>query len=293
MVINWNRFDYKVNIDFFKKWSSQMAYILGFTFADGNIYKTTLSWDLKEDKELLEKINHVMDSDYPISFRRNSFRIRISNPIIINDLQKLGIYPNKSKNMLLPAIPSRFFSHFARGFFDGDGWVYIRESRNEISVGFSSGSLEFLEQFTNKLFQILKLTTNNLRVKRKITRRGKRVSNFQIDYFWENAYKILLYLYSDIKNGDLFMERKHRQYQSARELYEWVKSGSRKWREIEEGFGESMRDILFKFWEAGYNGPQIADRLNVHSSSIYRWLIRTEVRPSFTEIRRKGVGNGR
>jgi len=136
MVINWNRFDYKVNIDFFKKWSSQMAYILGFTFADGNIYKTTLAWDLKEDKEILEKINQVMDSDYPISFRRTSFRLRNSNPIIINDIQKLGICPNKSKNMLLPDIPSRFFSHFARGFFDGDGWVYIRESRNEISVGF-------------------------------------------------------------------------------------------------------------------------------------------------------------
>lgn len=104
-----------------------MAYILGFTYADGNIYKTTISWDLKEDKELLIRMNKEMGSNYPISKQKASYRLRISNPVVVEDLRVLGIFPNKSKTMVFPGIPNKYFSHFARGFFDGDGWVYIRE----------------------------------------------------------------------------------------------------------------------------------------------------------------------
>ena len=51
---NRNRLKYSVNEKFFDKWTSQMAYILGFTFADGNIYKTSLAWDIqKRDLNLL------------------------------------------------------------------------------------------------------------------------------------------------------------------------------------------------------------------------------------------------
>lgn len=270
-----------------------MAYILGFTFADGNVYKTVLAWDLKQDRELLERINQTMGSNYPIHKRKASFRLRISNPVVVNDLQNLGVYPNKSSSIQLPMVPPQLFSHFARGFFDGDGWIYIRESRNEISVGFSSGSEKFLSQLSNKITKTLDFTTNNLRTKSKITGKGISSISYQVDYFWENAYRVLTFLYGNLENNDLFMERKYKQCKKAKELYEWVKSGGRKWRKIEREFQESMNRILTKFWRAGYNGPQIADKLGVHHSSIYRWLIKTKVRPPFTEIRRRGVINDR
>lgn len=292
MLINWNRFTYKVNVDFFKKWSPQMAYILGFTSADGNVYKTTLAWDLKEDRELLEKINLAMDSNYPISRRKASFRLRISNPVIVSDLKKLGVYPNKSKDMELPKVPSKFFSHFARGFFDGDGWIYIRESKNEISVGFSNGSEKFLSQFIYRLIRFLGITTNNLRTRKKITKNGVRAITYQADYYWGNAYRILTYLYADLENDDLFMERKYVRYQRAIELYKWVKSGGRKWRKVEKEFQQPMKEILSEFWLKGYNGPQIANKLKVHSSSIYRWLVKNEIRPAFSEFRRRGFIDG-
>ncbi|PIV01152.1 hypothetical protein COS54_01535 [Candidatus Shapirobacteria bacterium CG03_land_8_20_14_0_80_39_12] len=288
---NWNRFSYRVNIDFFKKWSSQMAYILGFTFADGNIYKTTLSWDLKEDRELLVRINKAMDSNYPISKRKASFRLRLSNPVIIDDLRRLGIFPNKSKNMNFPIIPQEYFSHFARGFFDGDGWIYIRKSRNEISAGFSSGSKKYLKKFVKNLSSCSKSSDGNLRIKSKITKRGIRAISYQVDYFWENAYRVLLYLYSGLTKRDLYLERKYKKHKEAIELYRWVKSGGRKWRVIEKKFGP-MKETLSDLWKAGYNGPQIAKKLGVHSSSIYRWLISTNTRPVFKEIRRKGIIDG-
>lgn len=85
------------------------------------------------------------------------------------------------------------------------------------------------------------------------------------------------------------MERKFKKYQKAIELYEWVKSGGRKWRKIEKEFKQPIKEILSKFWRAGYNAPQIADKLGVHHSSIYRWLMKTGVRPTFTEIRRRVI----
>ena len=54
-----NKLKYSVDESFFDKWTRQMAYILGFTFADGNIHHTSLSWDLqKRDKEILVKIKN-------------------------------------------------------------------------------------------------------------------------------------------------------------------------------------------------------------------------------------------
>lgn len=285
--INWNRFSYKINVDFFKKWSPQMAYVLGFTFADGNIYKTTLAWELKEDRELLIKMNRTMDSNYPICQRKASFRLRISNPIVVDDLNKLGVSPQKSKVMKFPNIPQEYFSHFARGFFDGDGWVCVRKNRNEISVGFSSGSKIFLRELIKRLSKQLELSKNNLRIKNKITVKGIKTVTYQADYFCENACKVLLYLYSDIGKTDLYMERKYEKYKEAVSLYEWVKSGGRKWRRLEKDFKQPMKEMLSMFWQAGYNGPQIAVKLGVHSSSIYRWLIKTGIRPAFTEIRKR------
>lgn len=289
MSINWNRFTYKVNIDFFKTWSPAMAYILGFAFADGCVYKTTLSFDLKKDKGLLDKINQAMGSSYPIHECKASFRLRISNPIVTEDLQALGVKPNKSKVMKFPAIPFRYFSHFARGYFDGDGWIYTRHSRNEVSLGFSSGSQQFLKKLSDQLVGHLELTSNNLRTRNKVSKRGIKSRVYQVDYFCRNAYRILLYLYSGLKNEDLYMKRKYKKYQEAVEVYEWVKSGGKQWRKMEKSLNKPMKQILSELWEKGYNGPQIADKLGVHHSSIYRWLIKTNVRPAFSEIRRKGI----
>lgn len=277
--INWNRFDYRVNIDFFKRWTPQMAYVLGFAFADGNVYKTTLAWDLKEDRSLLEKINRAMASDYPVHRRRASFRLRISNPIIVRDLQELGVYPNKSKKMEFPKISSNFFSHFARGFFDGDGWIHIRESRNEISLGFSSGSKLFLKGLILNLEKCIKISSSNLRERRSITKKGKESIKYQIDYFCGNAYNVLQFLYDGLGEDGLHLKRKYEKYLIARKLYEFISSGGRKYRVIQRNMNSPMKEILSTLMlEEELDGVQIAKRLGVHSSSVYRWLEKTGVR---------------
>ena len=196
--INPNRFKYKVNYDFFKHWNPRMAYILGFAFADGNIYSLSLGWDLKNDIELLKKINKAMGSNYPIEKRKNSFRLRISNPVILQDIQKLGVTPNKSKTCQLPAVPKIFFRDFIRGVLDGDGWVTIRKKKREISIGFCSGSFKFLRDLIERLNEFLSLTINNLRIKKKTIKKGNLSVTYEIMWYAQNALKIIKFLYDDL-----------------------------------------------------------------------------------------------
>ena len=277
--INPNRFKYKVNQDFFKYWNSQMAYILGFTFADGNIHYVSLAWDLKSDIELLKKINRAMDSNYPIEKRKNSFRLRISNPVILQDIQKLGVIPNKTKTCQFPSVPVAFPGDFIRGFLDGDGWITVRKKKMEISVGFSNGSYKFLEELAKRLNKFLSLTANNLRTKKKITKKGKTSITYQIEWYSQNAFKIIKFLYNDLKKDDLFLERKYKKQMKARKIYEEISRGGKKYRQIEKKRKLPMQKLLQKLLaEEKYTEREIAQKLGVHSSSIHRWLEKTGVR---------------
>ncbi len=66
----------EINVKFFKKWTPEMAYILGFFAADGNMLKNKRGAHFIEfntvDKELLEKIKKTLRSDHKISARRRS-----------------------------------------------------------------------------------------------------------------------------------------------------------------------------------------------------------------------------
>ena len=151
----------KVNKDFFKKWSYEMAYILGFLFADGNIIFTkrgTWFWSLQiTDKEILEDIKSAIDSSHNISERKNIqnhkrlYRLQIGSKEMCGDLLKLGLTERKSKTIIFPKVPKKYFADFLRGYFDGDGGVWIgpknknQNSKNYIiSTFFTSGSEKFL-----------------------------------------------------------------------------------------------------------------------------------------------------
>lgn len=60
---------YKYNVDtlFFESWSPNMAYILGYIFADGCILKDRYRLKIAScDKDHLKDILYVMKSGYPM-----------------------------------------------------------------------------------------------------------------------------------------------------------------------------------------------------------------------------------
>src|SRR3989344_938626 len=151
----------KINKNFFKKWTPTMAYVLGFIYADGNIIYTkrhTWFWSLQiTDKDILEEIKKTLDSSHVISKKKKidnqkqSYRLQIGSKEMCEDLIRLGVTERKSKTILLPEIPKKYFPDFLRGYFDGDGgvWVGFKNKQREhkihaISTAFTSGSREFL-----------------------------------------------------------------------------------------------------------------------------------------------------
>lgn len=134
---------YLVNHDFFKTWSRDMAYVLGFVTADGNIAKTKpyLRIELKRtDSIVLEYIRDLISPESKIyeyeHYEKRYDKIHYSSlfsaysQTIIDDLAKFQVYPNKTGTHLLNFdIPEEFLSHYVRGYFDADGSAYIHKSR--------------------------------------------------------------------------------------------------------------------------------------------------------------------
>jgi hypothetical protein len=152
----------RYNENFFKEWSAEMAYVLGLIYTDGNLHLRTdksgyelgvLSFGQKE-KELVEKFLKLMECNATIRYRERQifknttsgelYSFAVGNNDIANDLIRLGITPNKSLDMKFPDIPHEYLRHFIRGFFDGDGSVYLEHGKS-IRVKLLSGSKEFVK----------------------------------------------------------------------------------------------------------------------------------------------------
>ena len=156
----------KYEKDFFKTWSREMAYVLGFLYADGNMTKTRRETHFiafySADLLLLEEIKKVIKAEHTIS-RRNErsgevCRLQIGSKEWFDDLSLLGLTPNKAKRMLLPDVPEIYFGDFVRGYFDGDGNVWVGDvhknrpnSTYTIQTTFTSGSTSFLKSLKERL----------------------------------------------------------------------------------------------------------------------------------------------
>ena len=119
--------------------SRTQAYWLGFIMADGNIEtrkdrKNTYRFILKLskcDETHIEKLNHVLQSDYPINdvtsyIKDKEYKcsvLRIGSSILCEGLIQNGVLPAKSCKEVFPknCIPKEYWKDFIRGIFDGDG----------------------------------------------------------------------------------------------------------------------------------------------------------------------------
>lgn len=114
--------------DFFKSWSNDMAWILGFICSDGNIENKYAYSIVQKDPEPLEKIKTIIQYSGPLTRSGNCMRLRIGNFEHVSDLNKIGITACKSLILKMPKIPKEYLWHFIRGYFDGDGSIYTTKS---------------------------------------------------------------------------------------------------------------------------------------------------------------------
>ena len=154
---------YVVNHNFFNDINSEeKAYILGFVYADGSIsdVNNTLNISLKaSEKSFLEEINQLMESNYKLFLSKGRYnsscpitdkiRLSICSKQIVNDLISIGCIPRKSDTLQFPKIREDLLCHFMRGYFDGDGTVFLHLKKH-IHFGII-GTYEFCKSYIDVL----------------------------------------------------------------------------------------------------------------------------------------------
>jgi len=195
-----------------------MAYILGFFSADGYLTHNKRGanfWSIQiTDKELLECIRKVVGSEHKISEKigkgneKTLYRLQIGSKEMCKDLSKLGMFVRKTDSMSVPNVPAKYFSDFVRGYFDGDGnvWVgYLHKDRPKttlsIQVALTSCSTNFLLELRRRL-------RLDMIIKRVISKGG---SNFyRLVYSVKDSLKLYDFMYNHLidQNSDIFLSRK-------------------------------------------------------------------------------------
>lgn len=138
-----------------------MAYILGFFAADGTMIRTTRNTYYIAiqviDKDVIYYIRESLGSNHTINVRKrfgnehDLYRLQIGSREMYQDLENLGFTSGKTKQLSMPKIPKKFFYDFVRGYFDGDGNVWVGNVHKDrktmtrvIQVTFTSCSKSFL-----------------------------------------------------------------------------------------------------------------------------------------------------
>lgn len=214
---------YKVDEKFFNVWSRKMAYVLGFLFADGSLEDAPYLRGkyirfVSINREIILKIKKAISSKHTIyeikpatEKQHRKYLLRIGSNKIYKDLSKFGLSPNKSLTMKLPKIPKKYFADFVRGYFDGDGCVFVEFGRGRkhqkifkgLKTIFTSGSEAFLEALSNSLLKACRLSKKSVYISRRA---------FQLRYGTADSVKLFYWMYKKLK-GQVYLRRKLKEFE--------------------------------------------------------------------------------
>lgn len=197
------------------------AYILGLLFADGNnsLEKSTIRISLKEsDKDILERMRKEFKLEKPLRYQdnsndnhngyisKNAWILDCFSSHMCKTLNQIGMKPNKSLILEFPQIEEHLYSHFVRGYYDGNGSVYrtIKSPNNHhITTTITS-----TEMFCNSLAEICtkKLdiycpiydASNHNGITKVFTLSGRNKSKKFLDWIYQDA--------------DMYLARKYDRY---------------------------------------------------------------------------------
>lgn len=195
---------WRINQDYFKTWTPNMAYIFGFWCANGCIYRGKM-FDItihKKDKYLLKQIAQELEYEGNIMdyVDRQACRLNFSCVVIYNDLIALGGKECKSMDLDFPSVPKEYLSDFIRGYFDGDGSAMLMKN-NRFNTAFTCGSKKFLD----KLLLILRKEAG-------IEGGSYDPSCYTLRFGKKDSIKLGLFMYKN--NPELFLKRKRDKFQN-------------------------------------------------------------------------------
>lgn len=161
--------------------SESKAYFLGLITADGSLndkLKTLQLSLVEDDKHLLEEfvgliyenrnlrkvdLYNKRDPNHKIQYQAT-----VTSKLFYEDLKSYGLIQNKSNishTIDLKRIPDKFIKDFIRGYFDGDGCVYLDKNKS-LHISFT-GNTSFLQQVRDVLSQLDGIGTQPIYYRRK------------------------------------------------------------------------------------------------------------------------------
>lgn len=206
---------YTIDEEYFDNIDNQdKAYYLGLLWADGCNYtpNNSIIISLQEsDKHILDELRNRLNSNKPLQFiplnkknpnHKNQYTFRVANKHMSNTLEEYGMCQRKSLVVKFPScLPKELYSHFIRGYFDGDGCIPIADKYHVINM---VGTKEMMETIQGILMEIGIKT--QLKVHDPKTQSNTyllRTSNT------ECSKNFLDYIYKD---ANLYLYRKHNLY---------------------------------------------------------------------------------
>ncbi len=236
---------YRLNEQFFDNITNDSAYVLGWIASDGCIYinKKYSSYRLQfeiKDKEILELINELLDSNKQISYLkdRDLYSLHLSSKYMIDRLLQLGITPRKSKIIEMPLMNDECKKHFIRGVFDGDGSVSIFQNGKlrRIRCYICSANKKFLEQIGNFL-------KDEIYIIPKIYKEDKigYASVYKLMYSGKECLAFANYIYQDCNNN--YLSRKYNIFKQA--IDENIATGFAKCRVCGKTIVKTSNKILY------------------------------------------------
>jgi hypothetical protein len=205
---------YEFNEDYFEKIDTEdKAYFLGFIVADGSVNEFRLNISQKEPDILYEFEKFInLSNGVRKHTKRNIFFLNLTSDKLVNDLNNLGIYKNKTMIVKYPDIPKHLEHHFMRGLFDGDGCISIhkkregsRDTTDRGQVNICSGSRDFIEKYVDRLNEICGITKNKIRCPKGTYNVIDWGSFSDIEKFYELFYK----------DANIYLERKKKTFELA------------------------------------------------------------------------------
>ncbi len=206
---------YKNPNQFNKIDSKEIAYIIGYTLADGYISNGAVEYGCAiKDKEILQFISEVTGANLKedLVFDRQSrrfprARIYIGNSNIVTDIKK---HCSMKEDKNIPIVKKELKRFLVQGFFDGDGCITwgIRKDRSRVwhKISFTS-SEKLLSGIQNILYDECQIPT-------KI--RPKSNENcFVLEFASKKAVlKFLDYIYPD--DDFIILQRKYKKANALR-----------------------------------------------------------------------------
>ena len=223
----------KANSNFFKTWSNDMAYILGFIVTDGCLAEHKNGYHglniTNKNRDILKKILTIMDSNHKISVKSRGgipklkyFQMQIRDRTIYADLLNLGLTPRKSKIVRMPNVPSEFLGDFIRGCFDGDGSVNVWQDPRwrhawQMRAVFCSGSYAFLGDLQKRLHEQTNLSRGSIQ---------RATRSHVLCYSILDSVKLYSIMYHSKIDSLIYLKRKKEKFELFRRMRpDWFKQG--------------------------------------------------------------------